>query len=67
MRNGLAPISFFPIKINDTTWAAGQWSQQMVVMLYITIGLYEAMGLAIIAVGLSCGSMLIKIRNPKPP
>lgn len=54
-------------EIYHTTWTAGQWSQQMVMMLYITIGLYEAMGLTIIGLGVFAGSMLNKIRKPTPP
>lgn len=53
--------------IYHTTWTAGQWSQQMVMMLYITIGLYEVMGLTIIGIGLLAGSILNKIGNLKPP
>lgn len=54
-------------EIYHTTWTAAQWSQQMVVMLYLTMGVYETMGLGIIAAGLYAGSSLTKIRKTKPP
>ena len=44
----------------STTWTAGQWSQEMVVMLYLTMGLYNTMGLAIIGAGIYIGSRLRK-------
>ena len=49
----------------STQWTAGQWSQEMVVMLYITMGLYTTMGLAIIGAGIYVGSILRKIKPSK--
>jgi len=46
-----------------TQWTAGQWSQEMVVMLYMTMGLYTTMGLAIIGAGIYVGS---RLRKTKP-
>jgi len=54
-------------EIYHTTWNAAQWSNQMSVMLYITIALYEAMGLSIIFTGLFVGSLVRRIRHTKEP
>ena len=47
----------------STPWTAGQWSQEMVVMLYITMGLYTTMGLCIIGTGMYVES---RLRKTKP-
>lgn len=47
----------------STPWTAGQWSQEMAVMLYMTMGLYTTMGLGIIGAGMYVGS---RLRKTKP-
>jgi hypothetical protein len=49
-------------EIYSTTWSAGVWAQEMALMLYKTMALYETMGLAIIFIGLYAGSMLRKLK-----
>jgi len=51
-------------EIYHSTWTAAQWSQQMVYMLYLTMGVYVTMGLGIVALGLYTGIKLVQIRNP---
>jgi hypothetical protein len=46
---------------HSTTWTAAQWSQEMVVMLYMTMGIYTTMGLAIIGAGIYIGSRIRKV------
>ena len=52
-------------EIYSTTWTAAQWSREMVVMLYMTMALYEATGLSIMFIGLYAGSILRKTKVQK--
>ncbi|HER54362.1 MAG TPA: hypothetical protein ENO13_00475 [Candidatus Bathyarchaeota archaeon] len=46
-----------------TTWSAGEWAYEMVLMLYKTIALYEVLALSIMFIGIYTGSILRALKR----